>query len=193
MDGNFAGCDFSDEKTAEAIIHTAARMDFHGRWEKLSDSPYIICDIGHNEHGLKYNFAQLKSMTDSGEFSDLIIVYGSVADKDVDAVMHLLPSGARYIFTNASTSRALPGEKVLEKYLASCKNENTAPGVAEVAENVPEAVLRALDLCESIVAENPHAKPLIYIGGSTYVVSEAVEFISRTQLLREHQQESLHI
>ena len=42
MDGNFAGCDFSDEKTAEAIIHTAARMDFHGRWEKLSDSPYII-------------------------------------------------------------------------------------------------------------------------------------------------------
>lgn len=193
MDGNFAGCDFSDEKTAEAIIHTASRMDFHGRWEKLSDSPYIICDIGHNEHGLKYNFAQLKSMTDSGEFSDLIIVYGSVADKDVDAVMHLLPSGARYIFTNASTSRALPGEKVLEKYLASCKNENTAPGVAEVAENVPEAVLRALDLCESIVAENPHAKPLMYIGGSTYVVSEAVEFISRTQLLRGRQQESRHI
>ena len=107
--------------------------------------------------------------------------------------MHLLPSGARYIFTNASTTRALPGEKVLEKYLASCKNENTAPGVAEVAENVPEAVLRSLGLCESIIAENPHAKPLLYIGGSTYVVSEAVEFISRTQLLRGRQQESRHI
>ena len=85
---------FSDQKCTrcmDALVRTAARTDFHGRWEKLSDNPYTICDIGHNEHGLKYNFAQLTRMMDSGKFSRLILVYGSVADKDVDAVLHLLP------------------------------------------------------------------------------------------------------
>ena len=192
-DKAFEDCDFSDEKVCDAIIHTAERMEFHGRWEKLSDSPCIICDIGHNEHGLRYNFSQLGDMLRSGEYSDLIIVYGSVADKDVDAVMHLLPSGAHYIFTNASSRRALAAEEIMDKYLASCSKKGTAPGVAEVAGNVPDAVRRSLCLCDLLCSENHDAKPLIYIGGSTYVVSEAVEFISHTQLLHEHQQESLHI
>ena len=192
-DKAFEDCDFSDEKVCDAIIHTAERMEFHGRWEKLSDSPCIICDIGHNEHGLRYNFSQLDDMLRSGEYSDLIIVYGSVADKDVDAVMHLLPSGAHYIFTNASSRRALAAEEIMDKYLASCSKKGTAPGVAEVAGNVPDAVRRSLCLYDLLCSENHDAKPLIYIGGSTYVVSEAVEFISHTQLLHEHQQESLHI
>ena len=192
-DKAFEDCDFSDEKVCDAIIHTAERMEFHGRWEKLSDSPCIICDIGHNEHGLRYNFSQLSDMLGSGEYSELIIVYGSVADKDVDAVMHLLPSGAHYIFTNASSRRALAAEEIMDKYLASCSKKGTAPGVAEVAGNVPDAVRRSLCLYDLLCSENHDAKPLIYIGGSTYVVSEAVEFISHTQLLHEHQQESLHI
>lgn len=192
-DKAFEDCDFSDEKVCDAIIHTAERMEFHGRWEKLSDSPCIICDIGHNEHGLRYNFSQLSDMLGSGEYSDLIIVYGSVADKDVDAVMHLLPSGAHYIFTNASSRRALAAEEIMDKYLASCSKKGTAPGVAEVAGNVPDAVRRSLCLYDLLCSENHDAKPLIYVGGSTYVVSEAVEFISHTQLLHEHQQESLHI
>ena len=44
----------------EALIRTSARTGFRGRWEKLSDNPYVICDIGHNEHGLKYNLTYLK-------------------------------------------------------------------------------------------------------------------------------------
>ena len=81
----------------------------------------------------------------------------------------------------------------MDKYLASCSKKGTAPGVAEVAGNVPDAVRRSLCLYDLLCSENHDAKPLIYIGGSTYVVSEAVEFISHTQLLHEHQQESLHI
>jgi dihydrofolate synthase/folylpolyglutamate synthase len=70
-----------------AIIHAALRTGFRGRWEKISDDPWVICDIGHNEHGLKYNFSQLDRMKKEGECTDLVIVYGSVADKDVDAVI----------------------------------------------------------------------------------------------------------
>ena len=45
---------------ADSLIHTASRMDFHGRWERLSTNPDVICDIGHNAPALTYNFGQLK-------------------------------------------------------------------------------------------------------------------------------------
>ena len=51
-----------EEIYEDAIVHTASRTGFRGRWEKVSDYPWVICDIGHNEHGLCYNFAQLDAM-----------------------------------------------------------------------------------------------------------------------------------
>lgn len=167
---------FSDQKCArciDALIHTAARTDFHGRWEKLSDSPYTICDIGHNEHGLKYNFAQLSRMVDSGKFSKLIMVYGSVADKDVDAVLHLLPENAVYVFTQADSRRALPAETIREKYLSYCQESGRPAGHVHVAPSVSEALETAFRLAAR------EEVPLIYIGGSTYVVSEAVAEIKK--------------
>ena len=156
------------DRVIQAIAHTAARTDFHGRWEKLSDNPYTICDIGHNEHGLKYNFAQLTRMMDSGKFSRLILVYGSVADKDVDAVLHLLPENAVYVFTQADSRRALPVEKIREKYMSHCRESGRPSGDVHVAPSVAEA----LETAACLAAQEK--SPLIYIGGSTYVVSEAV-------------------
>ena len=157
-----------DVDMKSAIVQTAARTDFHGRWEKLSDTPYTICDIGHNEHGLKYNFAQLRKMMKSGQFSKLILVYGSVADKDVDAALHHLPEQAVCVFTQANSKRALAAEKIKEKYLAYCSQNCRDAGEIYVANTVSEA----LAISAQLVAEE--AAPLIYIGGSTYIVSEAV-------------------
>ena len=156
------------DRTSYALIHTASRTDFHGRWEKLSDTPYTICDIGHNEHGLKYNFAQLEKMLAGGGFTKLIIVYGSVADKDVDAALRLLPENATYIFTQADSRRALPAEKIRDKYLAFCSDSGRTPGEIHVATSVSSALRLSSELAAQETA------PLIYIGGSTYVVSEAV-------------------
>ena len=174
-----SGCRLDDATIENAIINTAKRMDFHGRWEKLSDNPWIICDIGHNEHGLKYNFAQLESMLSEGKCTDLIIVYGSVADKDVDAVMHLMPPQARYIFTNASTRRAMEASEVMAKYLNHCASVGIGSPDARTAPDVASAVRMALELNALTLAQRPGAKPLIYIGGSTYVVSEAVDFLDK--------------
>lgn len=157
----------------DAIIHTASRMDFHGRWEKLSDSPYTICDIGHNEHGLKYNFAQLARMQADGY--SLIMVYGSVADKDVDAVLHLMPEGARYVFTQAHGKRALAAEKIRERYMAHCEETGRTAGNIHCCGTVIEAVKLAYSLAAELIETG--ARPLVYIGGSTYVVSEAVAML----------------
>ena len=138
----------------------------------LSENPLTICDIGHNEHGLRHNFAQLARMREEG--SELVIVYGSVADKDVDSVMHLMPEGAAYIFTQAQSKRALAAEKVSQKYHDFCAANGRDAGKVYVKENVASAVALAREIVSGMLAENPEAKPVIYIGGSTYVVSEAV-------------------
>ena len=161
----------------EALIHTAARTGFRGRWEKLSDEPYVICDIGHNEHGLKYNFSQLEKMLQTGECTHLVILYGSVADKDVDAVLHLMPENAVYVFTQASSRRALPSEIIEEKYKESCAESGKIPSQTSVTASVKEGVAKAYELAASVRESDPDSRPLIYIGGSTYVVSEAVELI----------------
>ncbi len=164
-------CNLNDETIIDAIEHTAKRMDFHGRWEKLSGSPLVICDIGHNSHGLKYNFSQLERMLREGECGKLVIVYGSVADKDVDAVMDLFPDNATFIFTNASTKRALDAGEVMSKYLDSRQRLGKTPCEAYVVPTVKEAVAKAMEISRKMASLNP----LVYIGGSTYVVSEAVE------------------
>lgn len=158
----------------EAIVHTAELTGFRGRWERISEDPYIICDIGHNEHGLRYNFAQLERMKAEGKCSDLIVVYGSVADKDVDSVIYLMPHDAVYVFTQASSRRALPAETIKDKYLAHCASEGLSPSAAYCVPSVREAVATAMTLAARCRETDPAACPLIYIGGSTYVVSEAV-------------------
>lgn len=158
----------------DAIVHTAARTGFRGRWEQVMDNPRVICDIGHNEHGLKYNFSQLAQMQKSGEISKLIMVYGSVADKDVDAAVSLFPENAVYIFTKAQGKRAMPAEAVREKYLAMCASNGCEPSETYCLDNVSDAVSLAL----AIAGDCKDAMPLVYVGGSTYVVSEAVAKLS---------------
>lgn len=169
----------SGSEIREAIMHAAERTGFRGRWEKLSEDPWVICDIGHNEHGLKYNFAQLDKMKVSGECSDLIIVYGSVSDKDVDAVIHLMPGCAEYVFTQAHGKRALSAAVLQEKFEAHCKESGCNAVVSAAYDNVTDAVAAALRRAEEIRSADASgmARPLIYIGGSTYVVSEAVAMI----------------
>lgn len=163
-----------DNEAVAALEHTAERTGFRGRWEKISDDPWIICDIGHNEHGLKYNFSQLSMMRAEGMCSQLIIVYGSVADKDVDAVIHLMPEDADYVFTQAQGKRALQVDEVVARYTAFCEASGREMRGIHAAGTVVEAVRLALELAAASKAGTPDARPLIYIGGSTYVVSEAV-------------------
>lgn len=69
-----------------------------GRWQKLSDSPTVICDTGHNVAGISYIVEQLKQM----KYNRLHMVIGMVNDKDVSGVLSILPENAVYYFTKAS-------------------------------------------------------------------------------------------
>ena len=153
-----------DDALVEGIVHTARRMGFHGRWERLQERPTVIADIGHNAHALRHNFAQLEARVASGENDALIIVYGIMADKDLDAILPLMPRRATYLFATASTPRALPSAEILKRFMTS--GNASSSDVPQAFDTVKEAVEKALELA------TPDS--LIYIGGSTFVVADAL-------------------
>ena len=159
-----------------ALENTAVRTGLRGRWETLSENPRIICDIGHNAHGLKYNFRQLKRMLAAGECGRLVIVYGTVADKDFASVFPLMPDNAVYVFTNASGRRACPSDEVMRGFLAYRASAGKPEAEAYSVPAVSDAVALAMKLQKG---------GLLYIGGSTYVVSEAVAFLERNALMND--------
>lgn len=184
----------NDAAVTDGILHTARNMHFHGRWERLSTQPYVIADIGHNAHALQHNFRQLQQMLSSGACSSLIVVYGIMADKDLDAILPLMPEDATYIFTAPDTPRALPADEILRRfnaYRAAGKPDDakmqdyqgtvTLSSRAYAFTSVRYAVQMAVQLSHTLSqqlsrsasAETP-APPLIYIGGSTFVVAEAL-------------------
>ena len=168
-----------------AIVRTASRMGFHGRWERLSLQPFIIADIGHNPAALKENFAQLESMVAEGECSSLILVYAIMADKDLDGIMPLIPADATCIFTNPETRRALPEKELTARYRAFCVAEGRPANRIYDAPDVRGALSMAINLARE-TSRKPEgagfAFPLIYVGGSTYLVSEAVQILKALQL-----------
>lgn len=168
-----------------AIVRTASRMGFHGRWERLSLQPFIIADIGHNPAALKENFAQLESMVAEGECSSLILVYAIMADKDLDGIMPLIPADATCIFTNPEIHRALPEKELTARYRAFCAANGRSVNRIYDASDVRQALSMAINLARETSRMPDSARfcsPLIYVGGSTYLVSEAVQILKSLQM-----------
>ena len=141
------------EGTRDAAAHTSLR----GRWQKLGEKPLIICDTGHNAHGMAYVGEQLRRQ--SRDYAHLYCVLGVVNDKDLAHMFPLLPADAHYIFTQAKTHRAIPAAELAERAAAFGLQ-------GEVVADVQQAVARARELAGP--------DDMIFIGGSTYVVGEAL-------------------
>ena len=157
-----------------AIERTAAIADFHGRWEVLSRNPLIICDIAHNPPALKVNFGKLDRMLAAGECDDLIIVYGVMADKDLGSIMPLMPQRAEYILVEPCSTRSM---KVGELYRRMSEFRGRPDGrELTAAGDVQTGVRLALERAAELAAQG--RRPLVYIGGSTFVVSEAIELFA---------------
>jgi dihydrofolate synthase/folylpolyglutamate synthase len=144
------------------LANAALNTGLKGRWQVLKRNPAIICDTGHNAHGLRCTMKQLKEQ----DCDRLYFVLGVVGDKDLDGIIPLLPENACYFFTQASIPRAMDAKILAEK----C----TKAGLSgEIILTVGEAVRKAV--------EKASANDLIFIGGSTYVVAEVEEFLLTKQ------------
>lgn len=128
-----------------------------GRWQKLEESPTLVCDTGHNVGGISYIAEQLSNQ----KYERLHIVIGMVNDKDISGVLAMLPQDAVYYFTKASVKRALP-----EKELQNLAQTSGLQG--ETYPDVQAAVTAA--------KEKAGAKDFIFVGGSSFIVADLLKF-----------------
>jgi dihydrofolate synthase/folylpolyglutamate synthase len=126
-----------------------------GRWQVLGTSPTIICDTGHNVDGIEYIVDQISRTP----HKNLHMVIGVVGDKNIDGILSLLPKKAKYYFTKASIPRALD-----EKELAERAKKWGLEGTSHPC--VKEALIEAKN--------NSDSNDLIFIGGSTFIVADAL-------------------
>ena len=169
------------EGVLAGITGAARRTGFRGRWERLSELPFVICDIGHNPQAVQYNFAQLRRYVEEGRCSSLIIVYGIMADKDLDSILPLMPVDATYVFAAPDTARALPATEILKRFTAANAAPAGAPLRAYAADSVRQAVQMAMQLAQTLSQQTNRSAsaskpvpPLVFIGGSAFVVAEAL-------------------
>ena len=114
---------------------------------------------------------------------DLIIIYGIMADKDLAGIAPLMPAKAKYILAAPNNQRALPADQLkaklaelrpdLESFIADDSYGTGRANGKQAAEpykrgSVATAVRNALTLAQDL------PNPLIYIGGSTFTVAEAL-------------------
>ena len=162
---NFCGVELSKEAIAEGFARVCTLTGLRGRWEVISPLPLTICDTGHNSHGIRYVMEQLDAEIEKrkAENAKLRIVLGMVGDKDIDVVLGLLPKDAVYYFTQPATSRALPAEELLSRYMIL--QEPCIP-LCHAFSSVKDALAAA--------QKDASKEDIIFIGGSNYVVGEVL-------------------
>jgi len=152
---NEAGYKIEKEHVLYGIENVISQTSLLGRWQILNQHPLTIADTGHNEAGINEIMQQLKSTP----YKKLHFVFGVVKDKDPTPVLKLLPKDATYYFCKANIPRSLD-----ENELAETAAHYGLKG--ETYSTVKEAVKAA----QTKTKEGD----LIFIGGSTFVVAEAI-------------------
>ena len=146
------------ECVQEGFAHVIENTGLMGRWMRISDKPLTICDSAHNPSAMELAMRQLRNE----HYNQLHMVMGFMADKDVSAMLNMLPAKAKFYFTQAQTKRTLPVSKLV-KLARIAHIEGTAYN------NVSEALAAA--------RENAGDGDLIYVGGSMYVLAELLTAI----------------
>ena len=126
-----------------------------GRWQILGEKPKMVCDTGHNAHGIRYIVEQLRQE----KYNRLHIVFGMVNDKDIHAVLALMPKNAVYYFTKASVERSLNENRLAEQAAVYGLR-------GETFQTVSEAIKAA--------QKNADENDFIFIGGSNFIVADAL-------------------
>jgi dihydrofolate synthase/folylpolyglutamate synthase len=144
------------EATLKNGLAVAARSTgLAGRWQVLKREPLVVCDTAHNAHGFEQVSRQITAQT----YRTLYMILGFVADKDLSAIISLLPRNARYILTQPAVGRAMPTEELARRFAERGIASETAPTVFE-------AVQKALSQASP--------EDIVYIGGSNFVVAETL-------------------
>jgi dihydrofolate synthase/folylpolyglutamate synthase len=152
---NQLGYKVTADSVKKGIANVVTQTGLLGRWQTISEHPLTIADTGHNEAGIKEIVAQLSTI----KYNHLHFVFGMVKDKEHEPVLSLLPKNATYYFCKANIPRAINEKELQTLALSYGLNGQNFPTVKE-----------ALNAAQS----NAQKDDLVLVGGSTFVVAEAI-------------------
>lgn len=141
------------------FANVKANTSLTGRMTFFPLSPAILLDVGHNEAAIRETFDKLSS---SFPHDRLFVVWGMVSGKDHSAVLNLLPKDATYLFVQPDLPRALDANELM-------KTAQVLGLQGTAYESVEKGLEAALE------AAAPH--DLIFVGGSHFVVAEALPYV----------------
>lgn len=149
------GFNISQTNIREGLLNTVKNTQLLGRWQQIGTQPTIICDTAHNKEGLSIVLSQIQQE----DFHNLHIVLGFVKDKKLEHILPLFPKNATYYFCTPNLARGLSATILRD-------NAQEFSLTGGVYKSVSEALTAA--------KESATTDDFIYVGGSTFVVAEAL-------------------
>ena len=145
----------SEENIVDGLKNVKTNTGILGRWEIIGKDPLIICDVAHNHEALSIVLNHLISM----EYNKIHFVIGFVNDKNLNSIIDLFPMHAEFYFTKPNIERGM--DQLELQNLFKSKNR-----MGNSFSNVKLALKSALNMSKK--------DDIIYVGGSTFVVAEAM-------------------
>lgn len=159
---NAQGIDIPQDAVREGFEQVVEITGLMGRWQVMQENPKVVCDTGHNVGGWQYISIQLEEALK--RHKRLFMIVGMVNDKDINGVLDQMPKGAFYFFTQASVARAMPAADFAAK--------GVMHGLTgTICDTVAEAVSKALERADK--------DDMIFIGGSTFIVADALPLFDK--------------
>jgi len=126
-----------------------------GRWEVLSINPRIICDTAHNPEAIQEVLNQVEKESKAEKH----FIIGFVLDKNLEEILSLFPKKAFYYFVKPEVPRGM-----------SAKELQTKAREFQLEGSVFKNTNKALESAKIRAKKDD----TIFVGGSTFVVSEIV-------------------
>ena len=146
----------NDSHIKTGLNNVSNNTGLQGRWQVIQRKPMIICDTAHNEAALGEVISQLMEM----EYSDLHFIIGFSNDKNLKKISKIFPEDSKYYFVQSKVGRARDAKEVRDIF----KLNNRCGDYYKSVKNTIQHV-------KGVSKEND----IIFIGGSTFVVSEIFE------------------
>jgi dihydrofolate synthase/folylpolyglutamate synthase len=149
------GIRISEKAIKLGLRNVKSNTGIKGRWELLSKKPLTIADTAHNKDGIRAVVDQLKQI----KYKNLHLVLGAVNDKDIGSMLSIFPKNSTCYFCKPDIPRGLDAEEL----------KKVASRIGLRGDAYP-SIKKALQAAR----KNALPKDLIYVGGSTFVVAEAI-------------------
>ena len=149
------GYKINDLNIEKGLSHVVKNTSLIGRWQVIQTNPLVVCDTGHNEAALKELVAQIIS----SNHSKYHFILGFSNDKNIEKISKIFPNYGNYYFVKPNVGRGMDANEIKKIFFLNNR-------VGKSFRSSKEALSEAYKYAKQ--------NDFIFIGGSTFVVSEVI-------------------